>query len=637
MARYLRIYIAVAAIALLAAAHYLLQPFSLTRHRRATASSRTQSYSSSTGVFDEEDGQLIDSSGLAVDEKGLVSYSQDNATGHPIEMLIERGRKLAEEMDSKIASVTSVKDSVMDYVTAFGMRPPRGFEAWYAYTQSVPAPHPPPLPSLIPLAHRPVLPFLSHPAALLRERVEKLRETDEFIFTLTFVPDGQGDRGTACKTNEEWHAEDWRVRENGRVLVRGAAAWSWRCNNTLTLLLPLLPLMPEEMFSQTPPVELAFSIDDGPRGMIHNTFRERSEALARAGRLWPESQLQQAEQVMRWTYGWSWSCPENTPLKDRGSDLVLNDLIDDLSAESQYGEESKTFIADFDKSVDYCMNPDLMNLHHVLLSERHRAAVRLVPTLVTCRTKWNSDLVGVPLDGVFETVKFIPWEEKKNSRAFWRGTATGLFHDKFSAWRQSQRERLHWFGTNTTGTVPLLLPDGSIKDWGRADLVDKWLDVGLSGGPTQCNVEDGTCAVMAEEIDFKDRVNKQESLKYKYMIDVDGNGWSSRFRRLLQGNNVVFKSTLYPEWFHDMLIPWYHYVPTKLDYSDIFDTLAFFQGSPDGRIPGRDDLAKEIAARAYEFVQERWREEDMRSFMYLLLLEYWRLMSDDRKATSYQG
>lgn len=36
-----------------------------------------------------------------------------------------------------------------------------------------------------------------------------------------------------------------------------------------------------------------------------------------------------------------------------------------------------------------------------------------------------------------------------------------------------------------TGTVPLLLPDGSIKHWDRADLVDKWLDVGLSGGPTQ--------------------------------------------------------------------------------------------------------------------------------------------------------
>lgn len=66
--------------------------------------------------------------------------------------------------------------------------------------------------------------------------------------------------------------------------------------------------------------------------------------------------------------------------------------------------------------------------HHILLSEQHRAAVNLVPALVTCRvcpqslnidqfprnasdvytlclfflfqTKWNSDLVGVPLDGV---------------------------------------------------------------------------------------------------------------------------------------------------------------------------------------------------------------------------------------------
>lgn len=55
-------------------------------------------------------------------------------------------------------------------------------------------------------------------------------------------------------------------------------------SNTLSLLLPLLPLMPEEMFSQIPPLELAFSIDDGPRGMVHNTFRERSEVLARSGR-----------------------------------------------------------------------------------------------------------------------------------------------------------------------------------------------------------------------------------------------------------------------------------------------------------------------------------------------------------------
>nr|AAR84598.1 Cap4p [Cryptococcus neoformans var. neoformans] len=521
MPRYLRIYIAVAALALLAAVHYHLQPFSLARRRTP---STAQSYPLGLSA---EDGQLVDSAGLVVDEKGLVSYSPGHAARHPVEILIERGKTLADETESKIASVKSLKDSAMDYVTAFGMKPPQGFEAWYAYTQSVPAPHPLSIPSLIPLAHRPMLPFLSHSASILRERVEALRETAESIFTLTFVPDGQGDRGTACTANEKWNKMDWRVRGKGRVLVRGAAGWSWRCNNTLSLLLPLLPLMPEKMFSHNPPLELAFSTEDGPRGLVHNTFRERSENLARAGRY-----------------------------------VILNDLPDIVSAQSQHVKEPKTFIADFDRSVDYCVNPDLMN--------SSIAAANLIPALVACKTKWNSDLVGVPLDGVYETVKFVPWEDKEVSKAFWRGSATGLFHDKNKPWRQSQRERLHWFGTNMTGTVPLLLPDGSIKDWDRADLVDKWLDIGLSGGPTQCDAEDGSCAAMAEEIDFKNRVTKQDAIKYKYVIDVDGNGWSSRFRRLLQGNNVVFKSTLYPEWFHEILIPWYHYVPTKLDYSDVF-------------------------------------------------------------------
>ena len=112
---------------------------------------------------------------------------------------------------------------------------------------------------------------------------------------------------------------------------------------------------------------------------------------------------------------------------------------------------------------------------------------------------------------------------------------------------------------------------------------------------------------MAAEIEFMPRVRKEDATKYKYVIDVDGNGWSSRFRRLLAGNNVVLKSTLYPEWFNDLLVPWYHYVPVKLDYSDLYDILAFFNGAPDGSTPGRDDLAKEIAENGYRFTQERWR------------------------------
>ncbi|WWD15888.1 hypothetical protein CI109_100312 [Kwoniella shandongensis] len=634
-----RAYIALAAVLFLLALHHQIRPFSITSthtypstttESTATTSARSRkpAISKNKNAWERED--YHDSlHGISVDSKGLTSWSPSSGSGeqkrHPIELLIERGKRLAREMEAKIAKVTSLKDSVHDYEKRFGLKPPKGFESWYTFTQSSPLPHPPPLASLIPFAHTPFLSFLSLPTAIIHSRVEEVRGKGA-IFTFTFVPDGQGDEGTACRTDQGWIPGDYHSRGRGRVRIQGDGAWKWRCNNTLTLLLPILPLLPAELFTANPPVELPFSFDDGPRGMVHNTFREKSEALARAGKVWPQAQLDKAEQSMRWTYGWAWACPDGAPLKTRSTDLVLNDLHGSMHDDF---EEAKTFIADFERSADYCSNPDLMGL-------QHRAAVDMVPVVATCKTMWNSDVVGVPLDGVHEKVDYVPWEEKSIAKVFWRGSATGLSHNKKTPWRSSQRERLHFFAHNSSsGDTTLLLPDGSTGVYNHQELADKWLDVGLSGVPVQCNKEDGSCDDMAREIKFLDRVRKEDSLKYKYVIDVDGNGWSSRFRRLLSSNNVVLKSTLYPEWFHEMLIPWYHYVPVKLDYSDIFDIMAFFNGSPDGQIPGRDDLAKEIAQHGKEFVDERWRLEDMQSYMFLLILEYWRLWSDNRHAASY--
>lgn len=43
-------------------------------------------------------------------------------------------------------------------------------------------------------------------------------------------------------------------------------------------------------------------------------------------------------------------------------------------------------------------------------------------------------------------------------------------------------------------------------------------------------------------------------------LDVDGNGWSSRFHRLIMSGSMVIKATIYQEWNSDWMIPWYHYV-----------------------------------------------------------------------------
>lgn len=47
---------------------------------------------------------------------------------------------------------------------------------------------------------------------------------------------------------------------------------------------------------------------------------------------------------------------------------------------------------------------------------------------------------------------------------------------------------------------------------------------------------------------------------------------SGRFHRLMSGRCLVLKSTIFPEWYADRIMPWYHFVPVKVDYSDLYDS-----------------------------------------------------------------
>lgn len=96
---------------------------------------------------------------------------------------------------------------------------------------------------------------------------------------------------------------------------------------------------------------------------------------------------------------------------------------------------------------------------------------------------------------------------------------------------------------------------------------------------------------------------------------VDGHGWSSRFKRLITSHSVIFKATIYEEWFADRIEPWVHYIPTQLDYSDLLDSHYFFAGDPLGR-NGHPDLAKTIADAGYEWSLKYFRKEDMTAYMF---------------------
>lgn len=60
----------------------------------------------------------------------------------------------------------------------------------------------------------------------------------------------------------------------------------------------------------------------------------------------------------------------------------------------------------------------------------------------------------------------------------------------------------------------------------------------------------------------------------------------------------------------------------QLDYSDLYNIMAFFVGTPDGRFKGRDDLAQRIAEQGRKFRLEHWRWEDMQAYVSLSLSLY---------------
>lgn len=148
-------------------------------------------------------------------------------------------------------------------------------------------------------------------------------------------------------------------------------------------------------------------------------------------------------------------------------------------------------------------------------------------------------------------------------------------------WRKGQRFRLldlHKGGPTSVLTPTVLTPTGSgapvqLTETTYSAAAAHYLDVGATGKPIQC--DPSTCSLIAKEYTFLPRMEHKEAAAYKYVLDVDGNAWSARFRGLLSTGTVVLKSTIMPEWWTDRAQAWVHYVPIKVDYGDLMDVMAY--------------------------------------------------------------
>lgn len=185
----------------------------------------------------------------------------------------------------------------------------------------------------------------------------------------------------------------------------------------------------------------------------------------------------------------------------------------------------------------------------------------------------------------------FPWECKAE-KAFWRGCTTGGDYIP-GVWMHMARTRLVVFSKD----YPTQL-DCAFHNFGQGTF----------------EVE----AIMRGQQLFGQYYDPTSQMQYKYLIAIDGNSFPSALKWQLFSGSVVLKNeSRWLEWFSYALIPFEHYIPYKLDFSDLVERILWLQQN--------DSLAKEIVHKANRFAKSNLTSKNIEDYVYTLLLAYSKL------------
>eukprot|EP00591_Stephanopyxis_turris_P016029 CAMPEP_0195537324 /NCGR_PEP_ID=MMETSP0794_2-20130614/47725_1 /TAXON_ID=515487 /ORGANISM="Stephanopyxis turris, Strain CCMP 815" /LENGTH=246 /DNA_ID=CAMNT_0040671011 /DNA_START=321 /DNA_END=1058 /DNA_ORIENTATION=+ len=124
-------------------------------------------------------------------------------------------------------------------------------------------------------------------------------------------------------------------------------------------------------------------------------------------------------------------------------------------------------------------------------------------------------------------------------------------------------------------------PEVKWQDFPRSKLVEQSLihsdiiDAGITGVPkSDVRIDD------KEELKNAGFMNgtmfMRNFMRYRAVIDIDGNSWSSRFGQLLCYNSVVIKvEPDMVDWFWNELQPWTHYLPVYSNLTNLVNITSY--------------------------------------------------------------
>ncbi|WOO79768.1 Beta-1,2-xylosyltransferase 1 [Vanrija pseudolonga] len=513
-----------------------------------------------------------------------------NSKKHPINQLISTAQSA---WDAKVAKQSkTLKQAVAEYKRRHHRQPPAGFDKWWAYVVDNNVQ----MPDEYDQIERDMRPFYALQSKDLRERID-MHSNDKDTYTIK-VTNGKITTTAQYKDEAIHHA---RLKSQ-LDLIKDVAQW-------------------------IPDMKAIYTVHDTPMSLINWDHR-----VEIADRLEEDEYLDTAVNVEGDSVGWAAACPPSSQLRKKGEKY----------AGPNWDVDAKSFIVSHYADMDVCNHPELVALTGILAGKKP-LSTNLLPIFAISKTRLHSDILGVPPERYNGHVELVPWEKKTNSHLLWRGANTGMHYGATLPWRDTQRVRLLGMSAEKTGTLDVIAPPSGMKSKTVGDAVkrmakgpanERYFDMGFVGKAIQCEVEDGTCAEIDRNYPFKKRVTPIEADSYKYIVDIDGNAWSARFQRLVASGSLIFKATIMPEWWTDRIQPWVHYVPVKADFTDLYDSLAYFSGDLEGN-GAEDELAKKIALAGRDWSLTHFRMEDMTAYVFRMYLEWARLQAPNRGSMNF--
>lgn len=311
------------------------------------------------------------------------------------------------------------------------------------------------------------------------------------------------------------------------------------------------------------------------------------------------------------------------------------------------------YVKNFTLSSDICHQPDLQGLEGVLIRPLSTKTTKTyIPMFAGSKLSVSNEIL-LPAPMYWnEEVRFtggndhgISWREKHKG-VMWRGVATGGTNTEDN-WRGFQRHR---FVAMNNGTKLDLVKSGKEQPENfalpeesydikalKANNLGSWV-----GGLTNvsfidlfCHYEDfGTgCNYTGHYFSPQNGVPLTKQFDYKYMPDIDGNSFSGRYLGLLRSTSLPIKATIFREWHDSRIIPWKHFVPMDNRFGDYYGILEYFLGGAGTK--GHDKAAEKMASDGKKWAEKVLRKEDMRIYALRLIMEYARILDDNRENMGY--